>query len=215
MARRMFAQVKCRGRGWRLARGCAGVLLCICSLFHRAHCLAACARFLLGGALARGFGWGLCRGEDLGDGFQGGFGFVRPEDFQSGIGGFDGSDFQHGATESPLTGDSVEVGGSSKLQESSPLRSVGLTAYPKLNQATDRHSFWAVHEFGQSLHPWRVPQGFRESNHVVPHQRALCSSRIRSLSSCSRRKTIRPPTLTREIWRFRTYWRRLRGLNPQ
>ena len=73
MARRRVAQDK-SGRGWRLARGCAGVLLCICSLFHRAHCLAACARFLFGEGrwpevLVGGYEgriWVMVFGEDLG-----------------------------------------------------------------------------------------------------------------------------------------------------
>ena len=69
MASRMLAQDK-YGRGWRLARGCAGVLWVICSLCNRAHCLAACARFLLGETLARGLYWGLGYGEILARDFR-------------------------------------------------------------------------------------------------------------------------------------------------
>jgi hypothetical protein len=104
-----------------------------------------------------GFGWGLCRGEDLGDSFQRGFGFVRPENFQSVFGLFNSSDFQHGASESLFTDESVEGGGSYKIEKSSPFRSVDFTGCPKRNHAPDCLCFMAAHEFGQSLYPWAFP----------------------------------------------------------
>lgn len=57
----MLAQVK-SWRGWRLARGRAGVIFTICSCNFRAHCWQACARFLLEGTLARSWVEGYVMG---------------------------------------------------------------------------------------------------------------------------------------------------------
>jgi hypothetical protein len=62
MASRMLAQDK-YGRGWRLARGCAGVVYNM-SWYKLSGALLTGVRPIpfRRGTLARGFGWGVTRG---------------------------------------------------------------------------------------------------------------------------------------------------------